>query len=269
MSPAPSFLPDIAEVYERLLVPMIFAPYATDIAERVADLKPRRVLEVAAGTGVVTRAMSRRLDASVAITATDFSPAMLERATGVGTARPVDWQPADAMNLPFADASFDVVVCQFGAMFLPDKARAFAEARRVLRDGGMLLFSVWDRIEENEFADVVEAALAEVFPHDPPRFMRRVPHGYFDTYTITRDLANAGFTKQPVISTIAARSPAESAHVAATAYCHGTPLRTEIESRDALQLATATAAATVAVARRFGPGAIDGKIQAHVVSVAR
>ena len=89
---------------------------------------------------------------------------MLDHAADIGTARPVEWRQADAMQLPFEDAEFDAVVCQFGAMFFPDKAKAFAEARRVLRPGGVFLFNVWDRIDENEFADMVTTALAAVFP---------------------------------------------------------------------------------------------------------
>ena len=132
------------------------------------------------------------------------------------------------MNLPFADGSFDAVVCQFGAMFFPDRKKAFSEARRVLRAGGSLLFNVWDRIEENEFADVVTTSLQTLFPEDPPRFMRRTPHGYFDTGAIRSDLADAGFTRTADIVTLAARSRADSPRVPAIAYCQGTPLQNEI-----------------------------------------
>jgi len=165
------FAGSIPELYDSQLVPMIFATYAADLAKRVAARAPSRVLETAAGTGAVTRAMALALPADTEIVATDLNQPMLDRAAATGTARPVTWQLADAARLPFDDASFDVVVCQFGAMFFPDKPRAFAEARRVLRRGGVLLFNVWDRVEENEFADTVTAALAGLFPSDPPRFM--------------------------------------------------------------------------------------------------
>ena len=173
------------------------------------------------------------------------------------------------MKLPFDDAGFDVVACQFGAMFFPDKAHAFAEARRVLRPGGSLVFNVWDRIEENEFADAVTDALAQLFPADPPRFMARTPHGYSDLQAIAKDLADGGFDAVPRIETVAARSRAASAYDAAFAYCQGTPLRTEIEARHGATLAEATAACEAAIARRFGTGPVDGKIQAHVVLVRR
>ena len=205
------FAGSIPELYDTHLVPLIFEPYALDLARRAAALAPGRVLETAAGTGVVTRALASTLPAQVELVATDLNPPMLARAAAVGTARPVVWQPADAMQLPFASAAFDLVVCQFGAMFFPDKAAAFAEARRVLRPGGALLFNAWDRIEANEFADVVTAALAALYPEDPPRFMARTPHGYFDPDRIARDLAAAGFDAPPVIETVTARSRAPSA----------------------------------------------------------
>lgn len=261
------FAGSIPEIYETLLVPMIFAPYAADLARRVASDGAARVLEIAAGTGVVTRALAAALPAPTAIVATDLNPAMLAKAAAVGTARPVEWRPADAMALPFADGAFDLVVCQFGVMFFPDRARAFAEARRVLRPGGRFVFNAWDRIADNEFADVVTTALERVFPEDPPRFLARTPHGYHDVATIARDLAAGGFRQAPRIDTVAARSRAASPRLPAIAYCEGTPLRNEIEARDASRLAEATDIATRAIAARFGTGAVDGKIQAHVVDV--
>ena len=260
------FAGSIPALYEQYLVPMIFAPYAADLASRVAAAGPRRVLEIAAGTGVVTRALVDALP-DAEIVATDLNPAMLEQAQSVGTARPVQWRQADAMALPFADGEFDAVVCQFGVMFFPDKPQAFAEARRVLKPGGTFLFNVWDRVEENDFADTIGDALATVFPDDPPRFMARTPHGYHDAATIHRDLATAGFAFPPRIETLAFRSRAQSARIVAVAYCQGTPWRSEIEARDASMLEAATDAAEAEIARRFGAGVVDGRIRAHVVEV--
>jgi SAM-dependent methyltransferase len=261
------FAGEIPEIYESFLVPLIFAPYAGDLARRAALRRPKQVLELAAGTGVVTRAMAEALPLSTQITATDLNQPMIDRARAVGTARPVEWRPADAMRLPFPDASFDAVICQFGVMFFAAKSLAFSEVRRVLRRGGAFLFNVWDRIEENEFADAVTAALESIFPQDPPAFMRRTPHGYFDTQLIRWDLEKAGFDAQPCIETIAARSRADSPKTVAIAYCQGTPLRSEIEARDAARLFEATEVAANAIAHRFGDGAVDGKIQAHVMVV--
>ena len=245
-------------------MPLIFEPYAAEITARVVRLQPSAVLEIAAGTGVVTRELAKRLAPAVQITATDLNEPMLAQAAAAGTARAVDWRQADAMQLPFDNGLFDVVVCQFGAMFFPDKPRAFSEMRRVLRRGGTLLFNVWDRIEENEFAAVVTQALAEMFPHDPPRFMARTPHGYHQVQTIAADLRAAGFTEQPQIETVPMRSRAASPRVPAIAYCQGTPMRNEIEPR----LTEATDSAAAAIAARFGPAEVDGKIQAHVIAVS-
>jgi ubiquinone/menaquinone biosynthesis C-methylase UbiE len=261
------FSGSIATLYDTHLVPLIFAPYALDLVNRLATRSVSRILEIAAGTGVVTRALAAGLPHDVSIIATDLNPAMLDRAAAVGTERAVEWRQADAMHLPFPDATFDAVVCQFGVMFFPDKAAAFAETRRVLKPGGVFIFNVWDRIEENEFADAVTTALASVFPADPPRFMARTPHGYHDRGTVARDLAAGGFTGAPDITTVAARSRAASAQVPAIAYCQGTPLRSEIETRDASRLHEATDAATAEIARRFGGGAVDGQVQAHVVII--
>jgi len=258
----------IPALYESHLVPLIFEPYAVDLAERLAARPVTRVLEIAAGTGVVTRGLCAALPAGVEIVATDLHQSMLNEAAAVGTTRPVEWRQADAMQLPFADGSFDAVACQFGCMFFPDKPAAFAEAKRVLRPGGVLLFNTWDRIEENEFADVVTAAVGTLFPTDPPRFLARTPHGYHDVATIARDVT-AGFGVAPKIETVAKRSRASSPRIPAIAYCQGTPMRNEIEAHDPSRLAEATEVATEAMTKRFGRGAVDGKIQAHVVTVER
>ena len=263
------FSGSIPELYEQYLVPLIFTPYAADLAARVAGRQPSRVLEVAAGTGAVTRQLVSELPQTSVIVATDLNPPMLDRAMAIGTERPVTWQQADALALPFADGSFDAVVCQFGAMFFPDKAKAFAEARRVLKPGGTFFFNVWDKLEHNEFAATVTATLGTLFPDDPPRFLARTPHGYHDPTAIARDLAQGGFTVTPMIDTVPARSRAASARLPATAYCQGTPLRGEIEAKGPDQLAPATDAAEAALIRRFGASNLDGKIQAVVVTVER
>jgi ubiquinone/menaquinone biosynthesis C-methylase UbiE len=263
----------ISDRYERLLVPLIFEPYAAALAERLwsrlAARPSARVLEIAAGTGALTRAMSSRHPAVDASVAPDVPQAMLQRARSVGTRRPGISRRADALALPFPDASFDAVICQFGTMFFPDKPTAFAEARRVLRSEGTLLFSVWDRIEDNEFADVVTEALAVRFPDDSPRFLARTPHGYHDRATIEQDLERGGFPAVASFETLAARSRAASPDVPAIAYCEGTPLRNEIEERAPGGLDECTGVATDALRRRFGDGPVDGRIQAHLIAVER
>ncbi|MBL0423100.1 class I SAM-dependent methyltransferase [Ramlibacter sp. AW1] len=263
-----AFTGSVAQFYERYMVPLIFEPYAVDLAARVARSSPARVLELAAGTGVVTRQLAVTLDAASEIVATDLNPAMIEEAARIGTRRPVRWHIADAMQLPFETASFDAVACQFGVMFFPDKPRAFAEARRMLRTGGLFAFNTWGPLSVNEFADAVTHALAAVFPDDPPRFLARTPHGYHDASVMAQHLAAAGFRAGPGIDTVAFTSRAVSPRVAALAYCEGTPLRGEIEARDPHGLERATRAAEAELARRFGNGAIEGRIEALVVTVA-
>jgi SAM-dependent methyltransferase len=259
------FAGSIPELYERILVPLIFQPYATDLAVRLAALAPDSVLEVAAGTGVVTRAMADSLPAASRITATDLNQPMVDLAAGIGTSRPVTWRQADVMALPFDDASFDVVVCQFGVMFFPDRVAAYQEVRRVLRPGGTFLFNTWDRIEANEFALVTTQALATVFPDDPPDFMARVPHGYHDEARIRGDLVAAGFAASAPIEALEARSRAATCDIAAIGYCQGTPVRNAIEARDPARLTEATEAAAAAIRERFGATNVDGGIRAYVI----
>jgi SAM-dependent methyltransferase len=263
------FAGSIPEIYDRFLVPLIFEFYANDLAGRLARVEMRDLLETAAGTGVLTRAIISRLPRSTRIVATDLNAPMLEHAKARQTADDrLEWKQADALALPFGNESFDAVACQFGAMFFPDKAAGYAEARRVLKPGGRFLFSVWDRISENEFADTTTAALAALFPDDPPRFLARTPHGYHDVDRIRADLNAAGFVNVSV-EAVDARSRAASARDPAIAYCQGTPLRNEIEARGAAQLNEATAKAAAALAGKFGSGPVDGRIRALVITAIK
>jgi ubiquinone/menaquinone biosynthesis C-methylase UbiE len=257
----------IPETYDRFMVPMLFAPYAADIARRLVALKPKRILEVAAGTGAVTRAVAEALP-QVDIVATDLNQPMIEHASKCQSGGKIEWRTADALALPFPDESFDAVVCQFGAMFFPDKVRGYGEARRVLKDGGTYIFNIWDKIEANDFVDVIMKTLAEVFPSNPPRFMQRTPHGHHDNDTIRAELKKAGFddvTIEPMVAT----SRAASARAAVMGYCQGSPLKLEIEERGAPGLEAATAKATEAVAKRFGSGPVEGKIRAYVITARK
>ena len=262
------FAGSIPEIYDRYLVPLIFEPYAADLAERIAGTKPQRVLETAAGTGVLTRAMQSRLPKTTYIVATDLNQPMLDQAASRSSQDPrLTWRQADALALPFEDCAFDVVACQFGAMFFPDKVKGYSEAKRVLKPGGRFCFSVWDEIATSEFADVVTEVLAKMFPQDPPRFMARTPHGYHDADKIHEELRAAGFANV-AIEAIDHRSKAPSPRYPAIAYCQGTLLRNEIEARDASRLDEATDKTADAIARRFGSGAVDGRIRALVIGAA-
>jgi len=263
------FAGTIPEIYQRYLVPMIFEPYAMDMADRVARLSPSRVLELAAGTGVVTRALAMQLGTAAEIVATDLNQPMLDAAarqqSGQGG---VTFRQADAMALPFENESFDLAVCQFGVMFFPDKLQSYREVRRVLKPRGTYIFSVWDQLSGNEFVTVVNAALASRFPDDPPRFMERAPHGYYDTKAIVKAVKEAGFAEASV-ETIDKIARAGSAFDAAAGYCQGNPLRGEIEARAPGGLQTVTDAVASALAERFGQGEIEGRIRAHVITARR
>jgi SAM-dependent methyltransferase len=263
------FAGSIPELYERFLVPLIFEAYARDLAERLAKVEPRDFLETAAGTGVVTRAAAARLPVSTRIIATDLNQPMLDHAKARHSdSGRIEWKQADALALPFKDQSFDAVACQFGAMFFPDRVAGYKEARRVLKPGGHFIFNVWDRISENDFADTVTQALAVVFPDDPPRFLARTPHGYHDVDKIRADLNAAGFADLSV-DAVDARSKAPSPRDPAVAYCQGTPLKNEIEARGTPGVEEATEKAAEAMARRFGNGAVDGRIRAFVITALR
>ncbi|MCP4316192.1 MAG: class I SAM-dependent methyltransferase [Hyphomicrobiales bacterium] len=263
------FTGSIPEFYDTYLVPLIFDAYANDLAERVAALAPYAVLETAAGSGVVPRALASRLGANSRYVVTDLNQPMLDHAAGKqGNDDRIEWRQADALDLPFESDSFEAVVCQYGVMFYPDRVKGYAEAYRVLRPGGQYIFNVWDHIGANEFADVVTEAAAKIFPDDPPRFLARTPHGYHDQGVIRRDLNAAGFsdisveTKELVSSAPSPRHPA-------VAYCHGTPLRNEIETRDASLLDHVTDRAAKAISERFGNGPVSAKIQAHIITAVK
>lgn len=260
------FAGSIPQLYEDYLVPLIFQGFAEDMAFRIGRLEPNTVLETAAGTGVVTRAAARRLGQDARYTATDLNPPMLDIARQkLAKDCRFAFEHVDAQSLPFPDDAYDIVCCQFGAMFFPDRERAYREARRVLKPGGHFLFSVWDKIEDNVFADDVIKALAELFPDKPPQFLARTPHGHHDVERIRAEVEGAGFSNVEIESRTE-DSLAPSPRHPAIAYCQGTPLRGEIEAHgpDALQMATDAAAA--AIARRYGDGEVSAKIQGYVIT---
>jgi ubiquinone/menaquinone biosynthesis C-methylase UbiE len=259
----------IPHFYDTFMVPLIFEVYADDLAARVAKVLPLSVLETASGSGVVSRALAKRLSMDARYVVTDLNQPMIDHAASKQPGdHAIEWLQADALDLPFGDEEFDVVACQFGAMFFPDRSKGYAEARRVLKPGGRYFFSVWDKIENNELADIVTREAGAVFPYNPPRFLARTPHGYFDRELIRADLQRAGFS-DIVIEVSEEKSIAPSAGVAAKAYCHGTPLRKEIEDRDPALLDHVMNTAAAAIETRFGKGPIVSKISALLVTATK
>jgi len=261
------FAGSIPAIYDQYMVPLVFAPYARLVAERAAAVRPNRILETAAGTGVVTEELHRALPGAEII-ATDLNAPMLEQAARRINAANVRFQPADAQSLPFPDSRFDLVVCQFGVMFYPDKVRANSEARRVLRNGGRYMLVIWDRIEHNQATMVAGRAVAELFPADAVRFYERVPFRYHDVGLIEQDLLAAGFTDIEY-ETVELRSRAASARDAAIALVQGTPVRSDIEQIDARMLGQATDAATAALRQYEGPDGFDAPMSARLVTAIK
>ena len=259
-----AFSGSIPALYDRCLGPLLFEPYARDLAARIAPIAPRRILETAAGTGIVTAAIVREAP-DAEIVATDLNQAMLDVAAARVRSPMVTFEVADAQSLPFGDGAFDLVVCQFGAMFFPDRLAAYREARRVLKRGGLFLFNVWDSLEKNPASAAAARAVAALFPENPPSFLDRVPFGYHDTARIEQELRRAGF-EEVAIETVAQNGRA-SPEDAATGLVMGSPLRLEIEERDATRLEEARDAAAAALAGFGGEdGAFDSALSAHVVS---
>jgi len=190
---ASKFTGSIPHHYDEGLGPHIFIDYAMDMAKRAALLPNANTLELAAGTGIVSRQLRDALPPSSQLTVTDLNPPMLEIAQAkFNPSEKVEFQPADAMALPFDEASFDLVTCQFGVMFFPDKVEAFKQAKRVLKPGGSMLFNVWSELEANPFSQIAQRVTQDVFPDDPPTFYK-IPFGYHDAELIVNDLSKAGF----------------------------------------------------------------------------
>jgi len=257
----------IPENYERYMVPLLFQPYAEELARRAAALKPDRILETAAGTGVVTRALTTALP-NAEVVAIDLNQAMLDVAATRALSPKVSFRQADALELPFDDETFDLVVCQFGAMFYPDKVKGNSEARRMLRDGGHYLLAVWDAIERNPLSDLAQQTMIEQFPDNPPMFMKRGPFSYHEPEWIKRDLKAAGFA-DVAIETIVLPSRSGSADDAARGLCYGSPMRVELEEYGAGALDDVFASFSRSAQRFDGPGGFEAPMSAHIVTATK
>jgi ubiquinone/menaquinone biosynthesis C-methylase UbiE len=250
------------ELYDRYMGPLLFEPYAKHVAERAAPLRPERILETAAGTGIVTRAV-REVLPEATIVATDINPAVVGFAAVHAGSELASFQQADAQNLPFDDGSFDLVLCLFGVMFFPDKVRANAEARRVLRPGGRYVLATFDRLDLNPIPKAAGEAVGSLFPDDP-RYMERGPFSYTDAAQVEQDLRAAGF-EAIELETVELSSPV-TARDEAHGIVLGSPFRAEIERLDA----TALERAATAVEEVLLPW--DGKnapMSAHIATATR
>jgi SAM-dependent methyltransferase len=251
------------QIYDLRLGRAVFAPYGADLARRAAALAPHRVLELAAGTGILTTSLVAVLPGAE-IVATDLNPPMVDYAAAkVPGPR---WEVADAQDLGYADASFDLVLCQFGVMFLSDRVEAYRGVRRVLRPGGSFLFTAWDTLDTHVVEAAVIDAMATLFPQDPPDFLRRVPHGYAALDRIRADVEAAGLEVVEV-ERVELAGHAASAAALAEGYCLGTPLRFELAERG--EPADVVAPLTAALTERFGEGPVEVAMSAHVLHAMR
>jgi ubiquinone/menaquinone biosynthesis C-methylase UbiE len=252
-----SFVGSIPEHYDRGLGPMVFVDYANDIARRTAVFSPRRVLEIAAGTGIATRRLRDLLPAGVRLTATDLNPPMLEIARA--KFRPdeqVDFRPADATTLPFPDGSFDAVVCQFGVMFFPDKDKSYREVHRVLAPGGRYLFNVWDAHRHNQFGRIAHEVAGGFFPADPPQFYT-VPFSYHQIDPIKEALIDAGFMNIDV-SVLRLEKDIPDAVLFAQGLIHGNPLIDQIRTRGGVDPDRVVDAVAQRLRLEFGTDTVSG-----------
>ncbi|MFI7006285.1 class I SAM-dependent methyltransferase [Streptomyces sp. NPDC050145] len=251
------------DAYDRHLAPVFFRPFAADLAARTAALRPRRVLELAAGTGALTSAVLAAVpDASVV--ASDLNEAMV--ACGSERAPGAEWRQADAQELPFEDAGFDLVLCQFGAMFFPDRPAAYAEVRRVLAPEGRFLFNSWGPLASHGFGAAFQAALERAIPGGAPTFLPDVPHGYSDPHVVTEDLAAAGLALDSAVE-VTLDGAAESAASVATGFLTGTPVGAALADRADVE--DVRASVTRDMTERLGTGPVTAAMTATVYTAHR
>ncbi|MFC8730831.1 class I SAM-dependent methyltransferase [Luteimicrobium sp. NPDC057192] len=267
------FVGGLPAAYEQLLVPLFFEPYADDLVARANARRPSAVLELAAGTGVVTRRLAAALPAGCTLVATDLNAGMIDVARGLAPTRPdgappVDWRVADAQDLPFPDGSFDLVLCQFGVMFFPDRVASYAEAARVLRPGGAYLLSAWGPVGANAVAQAVDEAYRRVLPDADPNVITRVAHGYHDADRLRQDLEAGGFVVDAV-ETLRFEGTAPSPQAAAITIPRGSPLRAQLEPYGTQVREDVEAAATALLAERFGDGPLRAPMTALVATASR
>jgi ubiquinone/menaquinone biosynthesis C-methylase UbiE len=253
--------------YEHYMVPLLFRPYAELLAERAARRKPKRILETASGTGAVTAALAEALP-HAEIVATDLNQAMLDVAAARVSSSAVTFRQADALDLPFDDGGFDLVACQFGVMFFPDKVKGNAEARRVLRDGGAYLFAVWDRIDRNLLSHLANESMRKAFPDNPPQFMVRGPFSYHEPEWIERDLRAAGF-EDITIETVTLTSRSPSSEDAARGLCYGSPMGVELEEYGPDALDYVFANLTQSASEYQGADGFEAPMSAHIVTAVK
>lgn len=262
-----AFSGSIPANYDAYLGPMFFEPFALRTAARAGTLRPNSVLELACGTGRLTRHLTRTLGSETAITATDINPAMLQFAKGSLAAAPVQWDVVDAVDLPYSDEQFDLVVIQFGVMFYSDRSKAYREALRVLRPGGRMLFITWSSIDKNPAAQITQELVKEFFPIDTPAFYE-VPFSYHDRELMREEILLSGF-ERVVLEEVQETGSAKSAENAASGLLEGSPIHTEIMARNAASFPEMHKTLTERFAKRFGSRDLQVPLSAWMVEAIK
>lgn len=263
-----AFVGSIPENYDRYLGPVLFEPYAKDLVERVIVPEGGSLLEIACGTGIVTRRLRDRLPPNVKIVATDLNEAMIKfAAQKFRSDENIEWKPADAIDLPFGDELFDGVVCQFGLMFFPDKQAGVNEAFRVLKPNGQYLVSVWDDIARVDLANATQAVIKEFFPENPPDFYD-IPFSFHEQDKLRSVLTTAGF-HEIKIDVVQLPCVSASARDAARGLIHGNPIISAINERDASKAPETEAALAEKIAVQFGAAPVQASMQAIICSGTR
>lgn len=257
-----AFSGTIPETYDKYLGPLLFEPYAKDIIERIQKKKFFSVLELACGTGRVTQYLHKILPAEARIVATDLNPDMLKVAQNKITAKKIEWKQVDMQNIPFDDSAFDLVICQFGVMFVPEKEKAYSEVYRVLKKEGTFLFNTWNRLEVNKLTSSADEIINDFFKDNPVMFYK-IPFSYYNTDEIGKHLDNAGF-KSVQLTLLETEGLSDSVSDATNGLVEGNPVLTAINEQDPKLLPVIKEKLSKALAEKFGDNPMRCRLHAIV-----
>ena len=262
MASITAFTGNVPLNYETYLGPLFFEPYAQDLADRLPNNKYGKILELACGTGRVTKYLVQKLREDGTLVATDLNEAMLSIGREKVADPRIQWSRVDAHELPYDEESIELIVCQFGVMFFQDRPEAFKEAFRVLKSGETFLFNTWDHIRHNTLTEVTRKVMDQIFPNDPAPFLTKGPFSFFDKEQIHQLLADTGF-RDITIDTVRITSTATSVQDCLNGIVDGTPIAAYLQERNTpAEEVKEKVAAALEVYK--GNGVLNLPMQAHV-----